>query len=473
MIKRRHVLATRSAVCAGFAIALLLAGCSTSNEAADSIAAPDAGSVESAPPTIAAESSLPTSTAGDSVPTQQSTAATASTGDLKVGIEITPAQDAEASAAGVAGSNGGDQRALNDAIIAVLNAEGGSGGRKITPVYYERVGIDSVTKAAAAEQAACEKFVRDEPVEVVLNTSTRRTEGYYNCLGEVPVPIIAPNTVDAEALANASNLFVLGPTLDDAERTLINRLWDRKFLTADSKVGVVIVNDDLFRRAYKTAVIPALQAKGLTVAASAEVDATSLESAVASLSSSIVQFKDAGVDRVIAVADSGLAIGSFMFAAGSAQYTPQYAFTTNDTPAQVLLNVPPELFAGAMGIGWQPSGGDVSLTKVPTAVGDAERCLTLLDKAGLKTEDLNVQAIQLATCDTLFTLDEALDANGGKADLGSLSAALVALGDNDSAYTTGVNFSKSRAGVAVVRDTVFDATCKCLAYVGTATSPIS
>ncbi|MCY4630488.1 MAG: hypothetical protein OXE75_06330, partial [bacterium] len=206
---------------------------------------------------------------------------------------------------------------------------------------------------------------------------------------------------------------------------------------------------------------PRLAATGVDVAAvnwADPVDGTSLE---AGMQQAILDFKSAGVDKVIAIGGSRLA--SWMLDIGATQnFSPAYAVTSYDSPEFNIRNFP-DLMRGALGISVLP-GWDVHEDQYPAPANDAEAlCLGIAADAGVAFESRANSRSALLYCDAVRLLQLAGDYADSLSPEG-LGAAMRAVGDRfEPASVYSVEFREGDyTGSSGYRLFAFDESCECM-----------
>ena len=245
--------------------------------------------------------------------------------------------------------------------------------------------------------------------------------------------------------------------------TEIDRLVAQGWLTPQSHVGLHALDTAPRQRLVETVVEPALARHGIPIAARAAISPG--EDGLGQYPGTTLQFRSAGVDRVLDVGTSPL---FFMQQAEGQGYRPQWSVDSIFGPGALLETAaPPEQLRGAAGMGWLP-WSDVSAARNPGPVSDQEvRCLALMDAAGQGSPAGTTKLFQLQLCDGFFFLQTALAQQGPGLTAQALAGAASALGDR---FVSPVTFRSDFAGgrpdgAAAVRDLAFLDECGCFAYV--------
>jgi ABC-type branched-subunit amino acid transport system substrate-binding protein len=383
---------------------------------------------------------------------------------IMVGIEYLGADDEALEASGLEGVTSGEGRAVYEALVDQINADGGVLGREIVPVYQE---LDPAsTDVAANEQAMCTAFTQD--AEIFAAVVTRHTDSALECLDDAGVVTIGPGGINASdsALFEQFPLYLEAGSLslDLMATTLVETLVDEEFLSADSTVGVLLVDDPAFERAFEDGLVPALDEAGIDVAHEARIPAETPDAISAAVQSSVLGFSDAGVDRMLLLDSGGGLFVYFLNAADAQGYRPLYAMTTQSGGSAIVPSVPAQQLEGSMGIGWMPDL-DVPESELESWPARTD-CLEGLAPDAEFT-DVNARAIALDGCTGMNLLVAGLEASE-ELNAEGFIAGVESLGDDfEAASTPMAHFGPGRHdGVGAVQTLTFDASCTCFRYQG-------
>jgi hypothetical protein len=385
---------------------------------------------------------------------------------VRVGVLYGTGVDQAANAIGISGLTTGDTKAQAAAVFAWVNAHGGLGGHPLVPVYYAISATDSSNNPDAAYQAACTSLAQDGKVRFVVTILNLRPVS-LPCFSKYGIGLLDDESGVSDATMAKYATYLAGPG-DFAPgrmlKNLVDDLWSRGWLTSASKVGsftydtpdnVALVEGPLTR---------ALAAHGLKIASKQRVSNDS--SSISQASSASLQFRAAGVDRVIPVTASPLFV---MNAASSQNYHPAYALYSSFGPGALLEGAAPkDQLANAAGIGWQPFL-DIGAGTHPGPVSSNETlCFSLMKAAGQASSSATVKGFQAQVCNTVFYLKAMIDRLPGvPADL--FTAARPLLGSSFlSADTFRTDVTHRVDGAGGFRDLTYDQRCSCFQY----TSPI-
>jgi hypothetical protein len=393
-------------------------------------------------------------------------------GPIKVGI-LSTNNDA-APSAGIDNGNTFSGKRAFEGFVAAYNKRGGLAGRRIVPVYVEV--RSSSTTLPADLQAACDHFVNDEKVAVVLSSVGLYSEAFSQCLAKARTPQIAGDYAlgDATSLAQAPSFFATSTmTIDDRMRILLERGATANRLRTADKLGVVIEGCPFNTRAYTRTVVPTAKRLGLTI--TDHIEGRCFESfddfggLASDMAGAVLRLRGEGVTKVVFVSGSieGNLILLFATAAESQGWHPGYAITSTGAPVVQEANTPKAQLANAFGLGWLPT---IDTTQ-PTATSTAgQGCLRDLTAAGVSPASGTDRYFALSICDTFAIYDAALRATFGTTDPNALARAIASLGNTaPSASTYGGTAAYAggrRTGAAQGRLFAWSAACDCFDYTG-------
>ncbi len=404
------------------------------------------------------------------VPTESGKGVSDSTITLGVELLDVGAAAAAEESAGVESAESSNQEAtaIVEAVVDGLNTDGGVAGRDVEVVFhFTNIGEGTFENR---DQETCAAFTEDNEVFAVV-TLANGTIGLAECLANADTPVVWDQGVswpfdqgDLEALAP----YLYLPTKVNLSRfgAYVNGLADQGFFEPDSVVGLVRYDLPSHDRAVEEVIVPALEEQGLSLAqdfaftpANSVDDLTNVSVQAAN---AVVQFRDAGVDRVLFLPTAQVIPLLFPIVAEVQDYRPRYGISTADAPDFMATSVPDAQLEGALGVGWDPLK-DLGLENGADVIGENEiwsRCEELLVGAGLPEEGAQV-------CSPFLFLQEALDGVDG-VNPDSLRAGVDALGTTE--YSA-VNFGTDWAadvydGPSEMRPLAYDAGCDCFQYTG-------
>jgi hypothetical protein len=374
----------------------------------------------------------------------------------------------------VGGQAAGDAQGPAKAIISALNKQGGLAGRKIEPVYYTVDG--TATDYSSQYQAACATFTQDHHVEAVIGVGNAT---FYSCLLRAGVPVLSAagiEALDETAWRSLPNLFAVDLlAIDRGARAALEQSLRTRWLTKQNKLGVIVSGCVWGTRTYRDVVVPMARRAGVSVISHSlgcPVDgAGSLGPTSSEVQSAVLQFRAAGVDRVMFVA-ANLDPSAYMFFtknADSQGWYPGYIVGSSAGASYWASQgiVSPEQLESTRVVGFSPF---LDVT-TPAQSAPFRACLSLLRSAGAPTATAGLGAFAYASiCDAAFVLRAALVSNGGVGGLAALRPALEGLGASYVAAGTidgRVRLGPDRHdGVRQVQVSTYGSGCSCFRYVG-------
>jgi hypothetical protein len=329
-----------------------------------------------------------------------------------------------------ASSSSSDPHAVNKALVRALNENGGLAERRIKGVYYTVEG--SSADYSSDEQAACAAFTEDNKAEVVIGAGTG-SQTLYGCLLKKGVPFITGNPTegtDSVELRQYPNVFnVPGMATDRQAAALIDQSVRTGWLSKKNKLGVLRSGCPWGQRTYDGVVLPRVRRLGIAVeqfsSGCPRPGAGSVPETSNAVQSAALQFRGAGVDRVMILAGHGDAATYLLFAnnADSQRWYPGYIVGTNAV-AQAWAQqgvVSREQAGNTHGAGWIPVVDAIDPPQTP----QMKACTALAKAGGAPPEQVPGQFGLI--CDAFWALRDALLRNGGQGFL-ALRPALEGLG---------------------------------------------
>jgi ABC-type branched-subunit amino acid transport system substrate-binding protein len=447
-------------------------------------AAPSASTVPSGTPTPAADAPTATTTGSASA---GAAAAGPTTGrgftedEIRIGYLTWNDVSNAGSAVGYA-VDYGDQERIAQAIADDLNSRGGIAGRKVVMVFYNYETGQLLADGPAADQAACSKFVEDEPVYAVIAVTGPQSEVLPQCLYDNQITLIANDNIPyprqwfeqwhpfiySTANPMQERLFPIWLQRSDAVGYFTG--WDtttgEPSPAAPVKIGVVRANAPT-GEGFRDIVAAALADLGYELSADYAHDSAFDTNG---MSSAVLQFRSAGITHVL--------VESLFFilwpqTAESQQYRPRYSLTTANAPLLVQDPTPAEQLEGAVGVGYFPSY-DVGTAQDP---GDpspaAAHCREIQDAAGNDPNQRESWNLQAKACDAFALIAEAAARAGG------LHTTAIADGASriDSIAPSGafgiVFGGRRQDGPGAVRDLAYDMACTCFVFSSPTNHPLA
>ncbi|MGI9623865.1 MAG: hypothetical protein ACR2PK_13590 [Acidimicrobiales bacterium] len=358
----------------------------------------------------------------------------------------------------------GDREAQVKALVEQANADGGIGGRMIDARIHV---FNAITDGPVAEEQLCNAITQDDQAFAAVLTGQFQENArpcYANAntlmLDATLYPI---DNVGYEELAPYLWSPFL-PSYDDLVSGLADDLLDTGWFDG-ATLGVIAIDSELSDRVYNEQFRPVLDEAGVEVASYNTIDPTDSTSFNNDQLQAIVNFKEAGVDKVVVIGGSRL-LSWFIDTSITQNFMPAYAVTSYDAPDFNVFNYP-EMMVGARGISVLP-GFDVHDDQYPFPANDAEQaCVDIFTEAGLEVGDRASVRTGVIFCDAVRLLAAAGEGLSEVSAQG-VSEAVWALGDTfEAASVYGVDFSEgSYAGGAEYLRFAFDEACSCMAVEG-------
>jgi hypothetical protein len=357
-----------------------------------------------------------------------------------------------------------------DALVADINAAGGIACREVRVSYFDYA-VDA--PAPQQEQAMCTQWTQDRPVFAALLSLDSPGFILHPCLDAAGVVALDAGGAfgrDRRGLAELEHLVAVNsPDLTRGAIAQVDAHVRHGLLTSTSRIGVLQYDEPVSTRTVDEGLMPALAGHGLAIAERRSVIDPQDNADVAlrdqQIANVVLQFKSAGVDRVIFVRGNGLAF-SFMTAAESQAYRPRYGLTSFEAPVGMLGSAPPAQLVGAHAAGWVPES-DLAPNEPPTWAA-RDRCLEYVRERGFEVTGHLDRGIALAVCDAVWFLRAAFEAMSGPISADGFVGGVARLGDGfESALVGPTRFASGRRdGAAVYFDLDHDEACSCWVRVG-------
>jgi hypothetical protein len=381
------------------------------------------------------------------------------TGSIKIGFHYSENLDTAYRALGASGSFVNIVAAL-ESMVKYVNAHGGLGGKKVVPVFH---GTDPLIGTFSAQaETACTHFTQDEKVFAVISGAVLPDINMPACHAKYKTPLMWDyQYLLDKAKLNSFGNYLYMPHAIATERYgfYVDALWQSKFITKDTKVGVMRYDDPQHKRFYDTVIKPGLAKHGLVAidkAVSRPQSAGEAGDTGQQASSAMLDLRSKDVTRVLFVPSGGAIPLITGKVADGQHYYPRYAFTSFDIPNFVTDNMTDEQLAGGVTLGWMPPN-DTYLTQLPKNAS-TERCYKA---AGIRS--LSV----VRFCDGLFLLKDSLDKTP-LFNVAGLSEAIHALGDDfKTPWSLSTKMASGRHdGASSFKLMRFSASCSCFKYEG-------
>jgi ABC-type branched-subunit amino acid transport system substrate-binding protein len=352
----------------------------------------------------------------------------------------------------------GDPRSMAAAVVAWINAHGGLGGHRVSPVYYENCPPLSCD-LTVQDQQVCSTFTQDHKA-IAMVDSTETSVALASCLARAGTASFGGGAAafDSQDFRSARGLWspYLLPT-DVAYDRLVRRLAATGWFVTGEKVGLLVVDTPTFRR---TAAVTkrAMAGVGRSFAHEAYWSSGSND-----MSGIVLQFRTRDIKRIVVVEAGSAALLQFGPAASAQQYYPKVTVTSADVMGTLALIASPQTLDGAAGVGWLPAADATPNAPRPTATGAL--CARIFRDAQVSTSGPLAAAFAATYCDGLLFAKKVYD-DAANPSIGAVHEAVGRLG---SSYVPAATFSNRftagrYAGTASTRDVRYDTGCSCFRY---------
>lgn len=389
-------------------------------------------------------------------------------------------------ALGAANASPGNVQAEYDAVVGYINSHGGVAHRKLSPVWYEQSVQNS---ASETEQQACATYTQDHKT-LIFGTLTPSIDQLMDeCAAREGAVILYTGAIArlTSALKQTYPFDVdeTEPTIDGSMKITIAGLAKQGYFSTGAKIGIVTWDDPQYVYGINTAAEPALAAIGLhnvpveyvtSPQSYGDLGATS-----ASAGNAVLKFHAEGIDHVImfdgpsGVNSSGILVLEYFQQANSQHYFPKYGLNSTSGFTGLASDYPPQEMVGSVGVSWEPVGdesnADYPSSRLPPV---GQLCLKIMASAGQQVSPgSNAEDIQLAICDNLFFIQEALDKVSGPLTQQTTLAAINSMGSSfQPAETFGIDVTAQRhAALELVANIAFVQSCTCYRYTSSPYNP--
>jgi len=361
------------------------------------------------------------------------------------------------------GLQSADAKGETTDYAAAINKRGGILGHPIKMIYSQ---VDTGGTLQEAEQSACSKYTEDYHVAVTFDPSP--TGLLYTCLTKAGVAAIYPGI---DGLTRGD--YAKWPLVREPDSFSLERLAQVEVAQLPSlgfeptgrldKLGVLYFDQSEYVTGFH-ALGADWKTRGVAIGASAAVTPYNSVSTIGNMEAQVqsaeLKFRAEGVTHVMCVETNAWLCGFFGVYAGSQNYYPKYAWTSNEPLNNVISNVPERELQGSVFLGWNPAQDMVSIAKMPAPV---RHCLSRFSKMGYPTQTGNERGQAAAICEAYAYLEASVKAAGGGITSADIAAGALRVA---STYTSSLGFAVgNRAdGVAAIRKGVFDSGCACFAY---------
>jgi len=353
----------------------------------------------------------------------------------------------------------GDVPGMARAMTADVNARGGFGGHKVSPVFYQRcLGCD----LAQEDQQICSTFTQDHHVVAVVD-NTETSLALAACLGQHGVAVLGGGVAvfgDKEFQSARSFWTEYGMSADTVFATLVDRLQQTGWF-GHEKVGLIVSEAQPTFARIAVAVKAQLARLGHPVQAEGTMqNAPNGGSAAAGI---VLKFKASGITRVV-ILDSGSGVMLQLAPQEASQdYYPRVSVTSLDVLGTSVGLIPAKAYDGAAGVGWQPVGDGAP--NRPAQNATEKHCRAVFQHAQVQLSSGLAETEGLAMCDS-FLFGQAAYARAAGLALDALRTGISSLG---SSYLPASTFLDRfgpgvYGGAARVRAVTYGSDCTCFRY---------
>jgi hypothetical protein len=407
---------------------------------------------------------------------------------INVGFPYATNSAAAQAALGNTAVQSGDVKGEVDAVIRDVNTHGGVKGRQLVPIYHPVDATSTQTQDQVAE-AGCADLAQDHKVLVSLAPNNANFLACMAKAGSVTVGANLGNASDTDYANNPTYYDVQALSLSAAARNLIAELHRDGYFTtgwntatgaagaAPVKVGIIVPDQPAWDDTMSKVVMPGLRAIGVHVDPQDvqrwHFPSSSSENAaaVSQINGAILRFRTDNVTHVLPMDVNS--IGFFAAPAEAQRFRPRYGLSTVTTTEAYAGNLIPYVqLNGAIGLGWSPAVDlPQAASGAPAYVGPGRaHCLSVMQAAGFSFTSISTQAVALVACDFVYSIRDAVNAIPAGQPIDAVSYMKAVEGFGDRFQIAALPRARFAPGKHYAVDTgwrwVFDAACKCMAYVG-------
>ena len=371
-------------------------------------------------------------------------------------------------ASGLGAAAIGDGKAQANAVLKDLNAHGGIAGHTVQPAFHDVATADLASDPSGSGEKACLDLSSQNVFAAVVPISITDANTLA-CFAQHDIPVIVDNTSGydtAELNQFLSYMYVPSAmSLTRAARTMVTEFASAGYLNSGGVYGVVAPDLPEYHRAYEQGLIPALQAKGITVKDKL-VYSTSGGQSQTDFQNGALNFFSENIDHVISLGKQSQ-ISFFMIQADKQQYRPRYGLSSFDNPQLLETLAPKAQLTNAVGAGWNPVLDNDTSHSVQPINANAKRCSDDMNASNVSNSTGNAVAAAFETCDVFFFLQSALTSPSQLSSAGLLQAVNGLGGAYQAPNTFQVVMGQNKHdGASAVRDFGFDGSCSCFLYRG-------
>ena len=341
---------------------------------------------------------------------------------IKVGISYSSDESTGLSAVGNPGAAAQNANAVQQEqnafqlIANSINASGGIGGCSLQLVYHDFKSLGS-DGFSGESQTECTDFAQDQHVFAAIPT-VLENKTVITCLGQAHVidfyssssGTYQPNPNDFATYAG----YLYQPDAISSHRfgAYIADLQRVGYLGSGAKVGILLADDGTGNNQYLvnnvwTPQLEAIGIKPVVFTFHAIQGYSDVADATSQFDNAVLEFKAAGVNRVMFTPDGGDGTIFFTQTASSQNYSPRYALTSDSGPA-AWSTEPASERPGAVDLSWGLLDLGTNATPAQVAAAGSSpvrtRCNSILNGHTGATSPSTFYVV----CDSLILMQQAL-----------------------------------------------------------------
>jgi ABC-type branched-subunit amino acid transport system substrate-binding protein len=341
---------------------------------------------------------------------------------VKIGISYSSDESSGLSAVGNPGAAAQDanavqqQQAAYQLIANNVNSTGGVGGCQVQLVYHDFKALGS-DGFSGESQTECTDFAQDQKVFAAIPT-VLENKTIITCLAQAHVVDFYDSTggtyqPNPQDFTNYRGyLYQPGSMSSYRFGSFIHDLANVGYFGSGVKVGILLADDGSGNNQYLVNNLwsPQLSAMGLTptVFTYRAIEGYSdVADTASAFQSAVLQFRGAGVNRVIFTPDGGDGAIFFTQTASSESYSPLYGLNSDSGP-EAWSTVPASERPNAVDMSWQISDLGLNATSQQVAAAGAsaarDRCGSILNGHTGSTSPIAFYNV----CDALLLMQAAL-----------------------------------------------------------------
>ncbi len=361
----------------------------------------------------------------------------------------------------------GDAVAQTNALASWVNSHGGIAGRKLKTVVHD---YNAQQASEANDNNLCKAITdTDKAFLAVLHGQIHFSA--RNCYA-------AKKTLAFEGAAygfghnfySGHSPYLWSPSYanyDQTSRALVETIKAKKWLAGETKVGIVLWDDEPYHEVADKSLAPLLKALGVEVvqASVSNADIGSIEDGIHAAAQTMVINQ---VDHLLFVGSAPLQ--PFFVQQNQQQSSFVYALTSFDVPRYMAVNFPRNM-GGAIGIGTSPVDDVLDAQHAFPMPGLEATCRDIYKAGGVTIPgrylDGKFNSKQaMSYCESTLLLKHVADTIPNDLTAAAWTKKAYGLGSSfQVAQTFSTSFSANKVtGATVYRDLAYNAECKCITY---------